>query len=205
MNNYSSFFRRILVASVSAVLLVIPSVSKAQVAFGLHGTIASPSIDGAKTRGGAGANLKVFLSPNVAVGVAAKYISLSYDAYEIGTSKIQSVGSLIPLTGSLDFYLASGALRPYVGVEAGAYIHRYDLRYNGDNLYNTSNTRAGATPKLGLTFSAGNFGIFAEGNYHFIFSNKNGSANVGSFGNISYDNPDKLWGINVGVIFGLPN
>jgi len=71
-------------------------------------------------------------------------------------------------------------------------------------LYNQSNTRFGVTPKLGLAFALGNVGLFAEGNYHLIFSNDGGSASTGSMSNVNFENPNKFYALNVGVTFGFP-
>ncbi|SDM53349.1 outer membrane beta-barrel protein [Siphonobacter aquaeclarae] len=198
----STLARRL--AGILLLSVAVVSGASAQVAFSLHGTVASTTLDDSKVKGGLGANVKFFLGDNLAVGAAVKYISLSYEATELPGGSVRSVGSLIPITGTVDYYFTKGFVRPYIGGEVGAYIHRYDLELNGNNVYNSTNTRLGATPKLGLTFALGNFGIFAEGNYHFIFSNKDGSANIGSANNVSFKNPDKLWGLNVGITFGLP-
>ncbi|PKK35783.1 hypothetical protein BWI96_14715 [Siphonobacter sp. SORGH_AS_0500] len=184
------------------VMLLIPA-AEAQVAFSLHGTLAAPTLDDANTRGGAGANLKLFLGKQFAIGAAAKYISLSYEANNsIG---LQAIGSLIPVTATADYYLTSGFIRPYIGGEAGAYIQRYDLRQGTNSLYESKTTRFGAAPKVGLAIAIGNLGVFAEGNYHFIFSNKDGSPDITSSSNISFKRPQNLWSLNAGITFGFPN
>ncbi len=189
--------------TIGALLMLLIPAAKAQVAFSLHGTLAAPTLDDANTRGGAGANLKFFLGKQFAIGAAAKYISLSYEAND--NLDLQAIGSLIPLTVTADYYLTSGFLRPYIGGEAGAYIQRFDLRQGNNDLYSSKSTRFGAAPKVGLAIAIGNLGIFAEGNYHFIFSNKDGSANIGSSRNVNFKNPQNLWSVNAGITFGFPN
>ncbi|MDQ1086320.1 outer membrane beta-barrel protein [Siphonobacter sp. SORGH_AS_1065] len=186
-----------------AMLATFSTKSFAQVGFTLHGTAAAPNIDGAEVKPGVGAGLKVFLGPNVAVGAAAKYIALSYDYNQSVGSNVENKGSLVPITGTLDIFLTSGVVRPYIGAEAGAYIRNTKATILG-NEFKSSRTNFGAAPKIGVAFALGGVGLFAEGAYNFIFGNKNGSANIGSGSNISWDNPSKLWAVNVGVTFGFP-
>lgn len=193
--------------AVLAALVSFASTSFAQVGFTLHGTLASPTLDDVnnKVRPGIGAGLKFFVSPNVAVGASAKYISLKYDKTEAVGQELTNNTSLVPITGTLDLYLTKGAIRPYIGGEAGAYIRSTKVKFNGNEISSSSSTKFGAAPKAGIMFALGNLGVFAEGTYHFIFGSKDGSANTGSPNNIEWKNPDKLWGLNVGVTFGIPN
>ena len=177
---------------------------RAQVALSLHGTVASTTLDDSKLRPGLGAALKVFAGKNLALGGAAKFISTSYNAASVGGQTIRANGYIVPLTGVLDVYLTGGAVRPYIGAEAGVYILGNRLELNGNEISNQTSTRFGATPKLGLAFALGNLGVFVEGNYHFIFGSKDGSVNTGSVSNISFENPSKLFALNAGLTFGFP-
>jgi outer membrane protein W len=195
----------------AALVLGLSTASLAQVAFGLHGSLVSPSLSrddlDSESKLGGGAMLKFFLGPNVAIGGAAKYISTSYT--RVGGTGVNTgsefIGSLIPVTGSLDFYLARGGVRPYIGVEAGPYFQRADFRVNGSEAGSTSITRLGAAPRVGLTFALGSVGIFAEGQYHFIFGSSDVTNVNTTVNNANFENPTKLWGLNVGLIFGLPS
>ncbi|MFT4032110.1 MAG: outer membrane beta-barrel protein [Siphonobacter sp.] len=187
-----------------ALLATFSFSSFAQVGFTLHGTMAAPNLDGAEAKPGVGAGLKAFLGKNVAVGVAAKYISLSYDYDQSVGNNLDNKGSLVPLTGTLDIYLTRGAVRPYIGGEAGAYIRTIKVNLAGEQIAKETQTKFGAAPKVGVAFALGGVGLFAEGSYNFIFGSKDGSANTGSVSNISWENPSKLWAVNVGVTFGFP-
>ena len=196
--------------ALSAALVLGLTVSAlAQVSFSLHGSATSPSLNRddieSETNLGGGAMLKFFLGPNVAVGAAAKYIVTNYTRVGGGGigSGVEFIGSMIPVTGTLDFYLSRSVVRPYLGVEAGPYFNRADFRVNGNEAGSTNVTRLGAAPKVGLLFALGGVGIFAEGQYHFIFGSDDGSLNT-SVGNINYNNPTKVWGLNFGLTFGIP-
>ncbi|OZI05436.1 hypothetical protein BWI93_25430 [Siphonobacter sp. BAB-5385] len=206
LNNIISMKAIRLYASLAlvAVLASFSFNSFGQVGFTLHGTAAAPNLDNAEVKPGVGAGLKVFLGPNVAVGAAAKYIAISYDYNQNVGNNLENRGSLVPLTGTLDIFLTSGVVRPYIGAEAGAYLRTTKVNLAGSEIYKSTDTRFGAAPKLGLAFALGGVGLFAEGSYNFIFGSKDGSASTGTVNNIRWENPSKLWAVNVGVTFGFP-
>lgn len=194
----------------AALVLGLAFTAAAQVGFGLHGSAVSPSLNDdaieTDTKFGGGAMIKFFIGPNVAIGGAAKYISTGYTrtgGSGVG-SGIELVGSMIPVTGTLDLYLTRTALRPYIGVEAGPYFNRSDFFVNGDEVGGTNVTRLGAAPKAGLLFALGGVGIFAEGQYHFIFGSDDVTNVNTTVNNANFRNPTKLWGINFGLLFGIP-
>ncbi|PQA60830.1 hypothetical protein C5O19_14805 [Siphonobacter curvatus] len=206
LNNIISMKAIRLYASLAlvAVLASFSFNSFAQVGFTLHGTAAAPNLDNAQVKPGVGAGLKVFLGPNVAVGAAAKYIAIAYDYNQSAGDNLENKGSLVPLTGTLDIFLTSGVVRPYIGAEAGVYLRTTKVNLAGAEIYKSTDTRFGAAPKVGLAFALGGVGLFAEGSYNFIFGNKDGSTTAGNVNNIRWENPSKLWAVNVGVTFGFP-
>ena len=179
--------------------------TQAQIALSVHGTAAATTISKSNIRPGGGLNLKLFLLPFTSVGIAAKYIMMEYEESASGTGdRIESTGSMIPLTFTAEQYLSRGPVRPYIGAEAGAYLRSTEVKRNGKKVSDDRVSRFGATPKIGIALAVGNLAIFLEGNYHFIFGSKDGSIDNGSLSNISYRNPDKLFGINAGLTFGFP-
>lgn len=188
-----------------SILIGAKNHAHAQIGLSIHGTAANTTISKKKVRPGGGIGLKFFATPLTAIGVSAKYIRLRYEESENAGKRIETTGSLLPVTFTLDQYLSKGFLRPYIGAEAGFYIRNTEVKHNGKKLTDSDARKFGATPKAGITFAFGNLGVFVEGNYHFIFGSKNGSVNTGSLGNISYKNADKLWAVNAGLVFGLPN
>ena len=198
--------------SALALTLVTYTASLAQVTFSLHGTAASNNVKDVdkNMKWGGGAALKFFMGPNVSLGSGVKYINTEYNRTPSSTSNVtRYVGSLIPIQAMLDFYLTSGLIRPYVGVDAGLYLRRNDVFVTSNNTVTSSGkvseSNFGIAPKAGIAFAIGRLGLFAEYNYHLIFGNQDGTAKVGSLNNVSYDKPNKLSTVNLGVNFGIPS
>lgn len=185
------------------VILTISSASFAQFSLGLQGGIAKSNVEDSKTVAGGGVNLRVFASPQFAVGVAGKIYADGSD-YTVAGQTLRTTGTLTPVTGTLDYYFATGPIRPYIGGDAGVYFSKYDAKYNGNTIFESSrHSNFGAAPRAGLVFAFGNLGIQVEGIYHFVFGNKNHSSTTGSADNIDFESTSKFGGVNVGVIFGL--
>ncbi|MFC6191720.1 hypothetical protein ACFP1I_08925 [Dyadobacter subterraneus] len=172
--------------------------------FGFQGGTGKSNRDGAKTIGGGGINLRVFASPNLALGVAAKLYA-DGNTYGIGNNQYKTTGALMPLTGTLDYYFATGVVRPYIGGDAGVYLSNYDVNHNGKNIYTSDkSSNFGAAPRAGIVFALGKtVGIQVEGIYHYIFNNKNHQLTTGDLGNIDFKSTSRFYGFNVGLIIGL--
>lgn len=188
----------------SLFLLNLSQKSTAQVAFTLHGTGVTSTLDDAKVKPGVGVAAKMYFSPRVALGVSAKYLGLAYDEHQSLGVNLRNKGSIVPLTGMFEYYLTDGFIRPYLGVEAGAYLRTVKVDFQGEQVAKQKDTRFGAAPKAGVALSFGGIGVFAEGSYHLLFGNKNGSTTIGSANNINWQNPNRLWAVNVGLTFGFP-
>jgi hypothetical protein len=103
------------------VILTISSASFAQFSLGLQGGIAKSNVEDSKTVAGGGVNLRVFASPQFAIGVAGKIYADGSD-YTIAGQTLRTRGTLTPVTGTLDYFFATGVLRPYIGGDAGVYF-----------------------------------------------------------------------------------
>jgi hypothetical protein len=185
------------------VLVAASTASYAQFSLGLQGGIAKSDVEDSKTVAGGGVNLRVFTSPKFAVGVAGKIYADGSD-YTIAGQTLSSTGTLMPVTGTVDYFFAEGLLRPYIGGDAGVYFSKYDAKFNGNTIIESSrHSNFGAAPRAGLLFAFGNLGIQVEGIYHFVFGNKNHGSTTGNPNNVDFESTSQFGGVNVGVIFGL--
>ncbi|MEO6286265.1 MAG: hypothetical protein ABIN80_25995 [Dyadobacter sp.] len=189
--------------AIALVMIAISSASFAQFSLGLQGGIAKSNVEDSKTLAGGGVNLRVFTSPQFAFGVAGKVYADGSD-YTIAGQTLSTQGTLMPVTGTLDYYFATGVIRPYIGGDAGVYFSKYDAKFNGNTIAESSrHSNFGAAPRVGLIFAFGKVGIQVEGIYHFVFGNENHSSTTGSADNIDFESTSKFGGVNVGLIFGL--
>lgn len=186
-----------------AMIVTASTTSFAQFSLGLQGGIAKSNVEDSKTVAGGGVNLRVFASPQFAIGVAGKIYADGSD-YRVAGQTLTSTGTLMPVTGTLDYFFTDGVIRPYIGGDAGVYFSKYKAKWNGETVVESS-TRSnfGTAPRAGIVFAFGNVGIQVEGIYHFVFGNKNHESNTGSPNNIDFESTSKFGGVNVGVIFGL--
>ncbi len=189
--------------AIVALIMTATSASYAQFSLGLQGGVAKSNVEDSKTVAGGGVNLRVFASPQFAIGVAGKIYADGSD-YRVAGQNLSTTGTLMPVTGTLDYFFTTGVIRPYVGGDAGVYFSKYDAKWNGNTVLESSkHSNFGAAPRAGLLFAFGNLGIQVEGIYHFVFGNKNHSSQTGSVDNIDFESTSKFGGVNVGVIFGL--
>ncbi|HEV7379020.1 MAG TPA: hypothetical protein VGN64_04455 [Dyadobacter sp.] len=188
---------------VAMIAVGVTTASHAQFSLGLQGGVAKSNVEDSKTIGGGGINFRVFASPHLALGVAGK-IYADGSKYTIAGQTIETTGVVMPLTGTVDYFITRGFVRPYIGGDAGVYFSGYDARLNGNSVFESDkNSNFGAAPRAGLVFAFGNLGIQVEGIYHFVFGNKNHSATTGTANNVDFKSTSKFGGVNVGLIFGL--
>lgn len=186
----------------AAIIVSLNSAGFAQFSLGLQGGLAKSNTEESKTVAGGGVNLRVFTSPQFAFGVGGKIYADGND-YVIAGQKLSTSGTLMPLTGTLDYYFLNGLIRPYAGLDAGVYFSKYDAKYNGSTILESSRrSNVGGAPRAGIVFAFGNLGIQVEGIYHFIFGNKSKSATTG-VDKIDFETTSNFGGVNVGIIFGL--
>ena len=197
--------KKYLIRSLALIACVVgmSNASYAQFSLGLQGGIAKSNVEDSKTIAGGGVNLRVFTSPMFAFGVAGKIYADGSDFTAAGQT-LSSTGTLMPVTGTLDFFFAEGVIRPYVGGDAGVYFSKYKAELNGNTILETDrHSNFGAAPRAGLVFAFGNLGIQVEGIYHFVFGNKNNGSTTGSPTNVDIESTSRFGGVNVGLIFGL--
>jgi len=188
---------------IAGFVLMINSVAFAQFSLGLQGGLAKSNVEDSKTIAGGGVNLRVFTSPQFAFGIAGKIYADGSD-YRIAGQTLSSTGTLIPVTGTLDYFFLPGLIRPYVGGDAGIYFSKYKAEFNGNTIIESSkHSNFGAAPRAGILFAFGNLGIQVEGIYHFVFGNKDHSSTTGSAGNVDFESTSNFGGVNVGIIFGI--
>jgi len=188
---------------VVTVVLLMSVSGFAQLSLGLQGGLAKSNRDNSKTIAGGGVNLRGFLSPNFAIGVAGKIYADGTD-YTVAGQTLSFTGTVVPVTGTLDYYFTQGVIRPYIGGDAGMYFSKYNAKYNGNTIAESSkHSNFGTAPRLGVVFAFGNVGLQIEGIYHFIYGNKNNSGQTGSADNVDFESTSQFGGVNVGLIFGL--
>ncbi|GAB2771011.1 hypothetical protein GCM10027275_12160 [Rhabdobacter roseus] len=193
---------RLAAIALTGVLLTAGS-AMAQLSLGLQGGIAKSNIEDANTIYGGGANLRVFLGPQFAIGIAGK-IYADGKNYRLLGQDLDYVSTLMPVTGTLDFFLTDGAIRPYIGGDAGVYFSKARASFNGNTILDPDRrSNFGAAPRAGILFDLGQVGIQVEGIYHFVFANENRRANVGTADNIDFESTSRFGGINVGLVFGI--
>ena len=177
--------------------------SFAQFSVGINGSAAFSDVQNSKTIYGGGLNAKIFLGSKLDVGIGVKAFGESR-SFSAGGQTLDYSAAIIPITAQIDYYFTEGILRPYIGAEVGAYSVGTRIKFNGQESSKINSTNAGVAPKVGLMLAVGNLGIFAEGAYNIIFGNNNGSANVGTIGNVNFDQTSKFFTVNVGLQIGIP-
>ncbi len=185
------------------VVLLMSVSGFAQFSLGLQGGLAKSNRDNSKTVAGGGINLRGFVTPNFALGVAGK-IYADGTEYTVAGQKLSFNGTVTPVTGTIDYFFTEGPVRPYIGGDAGMYFSKYNSKYNGNTVSESStHSNFGTAPRLGLVFAFGNVGLQIEGIYHFIYGNKDNSRQTGTADNVDFESTSQFGGINVGLIFGL--
>lgn len=194
---YSSF------CAILGFALLVLTPAFAQFSVGINGSAAFSNVRNSNTFYGGGLNAKFFLSPKIDVGVGIKAFGESRNI-SAGGQTLNYLEAIIPITAQIDYYLAEGFLRPYIGAEVGAYAIGTEITLNGQESSKIRANHAGVAPKVGLMLAIGNLGIFAESAYNVVFDNSNGSAYVGKIGNVNFDKTSKFFTVNVGIQVGIP-
>jgi outer membrane protein W len=137
--------------------------ASAQIQLGFSGNHYSSTENGAKFSDGlwgGGVTVRYFVQPKVALGLNARYFTRS----ESGIS-----ATFIPVTAQLDYFFTEGTVRPYVGLEGGAYVSRAKIDFAGYQ-QSASKTYLGAAPKVGLQFMfSQTVGLDVNAGYHLVF------------------------------------
>lgn len=205
--------RRLLhLVSATAFLLLCSSVAFSQVQIGVHGS----RLEGTgASQWGFGGNFKVLLADKFAIGASVRAYPKDMKTEQVnwgGTNyKIARGNTIVPVTGSLDYYFGKAPVRPYLGADVGAYFTQYVFSMTQDNgsssYYNTSNKKTyfGAAPRAGVNIELGPVGIFGQAGYNMLF----GSGDKDEITVPGVNNPidtkatDKFWSFDVGLFFKI--
>lgn len=189
-------------------LLTISSVSFSQVQLGLHGS----RLEGTgSSQWGLGGHAKFLLADKVAIGIGIRSYpkDMKTENTTIGGTnyKIARGNTIVPVTGSVDYYFGEGMLRPYVGADVGAYFTQYVFSMTENNgsssFYDTKDKKTyfGAAPKVGLNVELGPVGIFGQAGYNLLFGSGDDDDIMvpGITTGIDAKATDKFWTFDVGV------
>ncbi|MFD2920478.1 hypothetical protein ACFS6H_12195 [Terrimonas rubra] len=192
--------------------LTISVVSFSQVQFGVHGS----RLEGTgSSQWGFGGHAKVLLADKVAIGLGVRAYpkDMKTENTTIGGTnyKIARGNTIVPVTGSVDYYFGEGLLRPYVGADVGAYFTQYVFSMTENNgsssYYDTKDKKTyfGAAPKVGLNVELGPVGIFGQAGYNLLFGSgdKDDIMVPGITTGIDAKATDKFWTFDVGVFLKL--
>lgn len=164
---------------------------------------------------GFGGHVKFLVADKFAIGVAARGYPKNVKTSDINFGgnnyKMARGNTIVPVTGSLDYYFGKAPVRPYIGADIGAYFRQYVLTITQNNgsssYYNTSDKKTffGAAPRAGLNVELGPVGIFGQAGYNFLFGSgdKNNITVPGISNDIDTKPTDKFWTFDVGVFFKI--
>ena len=196
----------------TVLFLSFSAVSFSQVQIGLHGS----RLEGTgSSQWGGGGHFKVLFGDKFAVGLGVRAYPKDMKTENTtidGTDyKIARGNTIIPVTGSVDYYFGESMIRPYVGADAGAYITQYVFSMTENNgsssFYDTKDKKTyfGAAPRVGLNMELGPVGIFGQAGYNFLFGSgdKDDISVPGITTGIDAKATDKFWTFDVGVFLKL--
>lgn len=187
-----------------APLLFVTFMAQGQMSYSVHATGAIANYPYASFKPGGGVSARLFISPSFAVGMAAKYTSLEYRHKQSSSSIITNTGALIPVTATAEVYLSKGFVRPYRGLEAGAYVHVLKTNVEANGRYQRTYLKPGMAPKLGISFKINKLSLFTEGSYSFLIGSTNGSVTDQTV-RFKWPTPNQYWLFNAGVAVGIPH
>lgn len=193
-------------------LAVFTSYSYSQVQIGLHGS----RLEGTgSSQWGFGGNVKFLVADKFAIGVAARGYpkNMKSETFNYGGNNYKMLhgNSIVPVTASLDYYFGKAPVRPYLGVDAGAYFRQHIVSITQNNgsssYYNTSDKKTffGAAPRAGLNIELGPVGIFGQAGYNFLFGSgsKDDITVPGITTGVDTKPTDKFWTFDVGLFFKI--
>lgn len=196
----------------AALLLFTATKSFSQVQIGLHGS----RLEGTgASQWGFGGNAKILFGDKFAVGAAVRAYpkDMKTEQLTIGgnTYRVATGNTIVPVTGSLDYYFGSTGIRPYIGADVGAYFTQnvFSMTQNngGSGSYDTRNKKTyfGAAPRVGLNVGFGPIGIFGQAGYNFLFGSgdKNEITIPGYNDRFDTKPTDKFWTFDVGLYFKI--
>lgn len=199
---------------VGSLLLLSTTKTFSQVQIGLHGS----RLEGTgASQWGFGGNAKILFGDKFAVGAAVRAYpkDMKTEQMTIGgnTYKVATGNTIVPVTGSLDYYFGSTGIRPYIGADVGAYFTQnvLSVAQSSGSSSNTSQrvtdkkTYFGAAPRVGLNVGFGPIGIFGQAGYNFLFGSGDKNEITVPVYNARFDTKptDKFWTFDVGLYFKI--
>lgn len=165
------FLTRIaLVAGLFSSLLSLSAHAQIQVGVGANFTNASSleNFNTEKNVWGGGITLRYFVTPHVAVGANARYFAKS-TAMTFGPYSGTAKANLLDIAPQLEYFILTGSIRPYVGVEGGYY--KINASYEGQpQNINRAESAVYAAPKAGIqVMLTPSIGLDVYGAYHYAF------------------------------------
>lgn len=204
--------RLLFLLSATAFLILLSNTSFSQVQIGVHGSRLEGS---GASQWGFGGNVKFLLADKFAIGASVRGYpkDVKTENMTIGGNnyKVARGNTIVPVTGSLDYYFGQAPVRPYLGADVGAYFtqHVFSMTENNgsSSFYNTSNKKTyfGAAPRAGLNVEFGPVGIFGQAGYNFLFGSgdKNEITVPTITDPIDTKPTDQFWTFDVGLFFKI--
>ncbi|MGN6491453.1 MAG: hypothetical protein ACTHLE_05605 [Agriterribacter sp.] len=200
--------RLLFLLSATAFLILVSTTSFSQVQIGVHGSRLEGS---GASQWGFGGNIKFLLADKFAIGASVKGYpkDMKTENFSMGGNnyKVARGNTIVPVTGSVDYYFGQAPIRPYLGADVGAYFTQYVFSMTQNNgsssYYNTSNKKTyfGAAPRAGLNVELGPVGIFGQAGYNFLFGSgdRDKLTVPGITDPIDSKATDKFWSFDVGL------
>ncbi|OLY93310.1 hypothetical protein SAMN05444008_107111 [Cnuella takakiae] len=132
---------------------------------------------------GGGAQIKLLVGQRIAIGATVRSYPKSYDERPIGGTNpgtIRTANTITPVLGTLEYYFGKdNGIQPYIGADAGLYLHRVFTEINSGNTLvldtDEGQTYFGIAPKFGLLFKTGALiAPFVQAQYHANFGSGEG-------------------------------
>ncbi|MFT3704437.1 MAG: hypothetical protein QM802_18860 [Agriterribacter sp.] len=205
---------KLLYLGMGILFLFISTATFSQVQIGVHGS----RLEGTgSSQWGFGANVKFLVADHFAIGIAGRAYPKNVKTNEMNVNgnnyKILAGNTIVPVTASLDYYFGKAPVRPYLGVDAGAYfrqniatiIQSNESGAGYSNKFTDKKTFFGAAPRAGLNIELGPVGIFGQAGYNFLFGSgdKNNVTVPGVNAEFDTKPTDKFWTFDVGLFFKI--
>jgi hypothetical protein len=190
----------------SAVVCLLATTASAQFILGVQGSYLSGSPN-AGTQYGVGAQGKIKVSNRVAVGGTFRTWFSNTETTGSGSSATAKADALSTLAGTLEFYLGSKVVQPYIGTDAGLYFTNVKITTgSGSGNIDQSNKKTyfGVAPKAGIQFNTGFISPFIQAQYHWLFGGGT-DITIPGIGDTPIDakSYDKFFTLDAGILFQI--
>jgi hypothetical protein len=196
--------KRMLLLSILAVLTAFSA--SAQFILGAQASYLSGSPN-AGTQFGFGAQGKVKLGNRVAVGGIFRTWLSNTNTTGSGSSAVATADAMSQLAGTLELFLGSHVVQPYIGTDAGLYFTNVHVTGGaGSNNIDQTNKKTyfGVSPKFGIQFNTGFISPFIQAQYHWLFGGGQDILIPGVGGApIDAKSYDKFLTLDAGILFQI--